>query len=107
GRVARVVPFEYLEDAEGILEALIPVDLAVRQRGAASAELMSSAAGLRARLPARDDARARRRGCLHAFVGPAGRVVCAGLRIEPGEETVQLIGVLEVLADDGRRVGVA
>src|SRR5204863_6864159 len=41
-----------------------------------------------------------------ALVLPAGDVVGLPLGVEPGEETVEIFGVAEVLGDDRRRIGV-
>src|SRR5262249_6207318 len=42
-----------------------------------------------------------------ALVQPAARIVGASLLVEPGEDASQLLGALELLADDDRGVGVA
>src|SRR5438309_9048922 len=43
---------------------------------------------------------------VHSLVLPAGRIVTVAFRIPAGEEPVQIFGVLEVVADDGGRIGV-
>jgi len=47
-----------------------------------------------------------RRGHVGAFVLPARRFVLAGVRVETGEQPVQVLGIAEVLAQDHRRIGV-
>lgn len=43
---------------------------------------------------------------LTLFVRPGGRVVLAGVRVEPGEQSAEVLGVAEVLVHDGRGVGI-
>src|SRR5712691_7276442 len=51
--------------------------------------------------------RVARRGVhVHSLVLPARRVITITLRIPAGEEPVEILGVLEVVADDGRRIAV-
>ena len=106
-RVSRVVTLQYLKDAERVFQAFVAPDLAVWQRRAVTSKLVPSPARLRAGLPVRHRARSRGCGGLHALVRPARRVIRSRLRIEAREEAAQLIGVLEVLADDRRSVRVA
>ena len=101
------VPLEDLEHAPRVLQRGIGVRLRVRGR---AARAMGLTAGRRLHLPPvvrLQAAGAAGRGDLLALVAPGLRVIAAVLRVEPGEHPVQVLGVLEVLGDDGGGVGVA
>ncbi len=95
--VAREVPLEDLEDAARVLQRLVAVALPVHRRAAGAVRL-----GLRGlvraawRVPlasgSRGSSAARPLGRL---VAPGRRVVVPGLRVEAGEQPVEVLGVLE------------
>ncbi len=98
GRVARVVPLEDLEHAARVLQRLVALRLG-RAQGGPPLPCSSPAA------------RTARWACSPALpstlgVRPGRRVVLAGLGVEAGEQAVELLGVAEVLVDQGRGVGV-
>ena len=95
GRVAGVVALEHLEHAAGVLEGGIGLRRLASVGRAVGAVLLALG-------------RASRRGAGAAWPAYCQRrvVVRAGLRVPAGEEAVEVLGVLEVLPQDGGRVGV-
>src|SRR5205085_1707252 len=98
-RVAGVVALQHLEDAAGVLQGGVGLGRLATVGGAVGAVLLALG-----RLPVDAAAGAVRR--LLARVLPRGVVVGVGLRVPAGEEAVEVLRVLEVVPQDGGRVGV-
>ena len=102
--VAGVVPLEHLEDTPRVLQRLVPLDLVCVQGGAVATELMAGAAvgrgSPRSPSPWPAGSGSPAPECSDCpVVGPARRVVRAGLRVVAGEHAVEVVDVDEVLAD--------
>src|SRR5207302_7433767 len=99
GRVAPVVPAQQLEDTARMLEAPVLGRLRTLELDASRAGPLSGGVAVVLTLTGR-------RGHLHPLVRPGPGRVRALLRVEAAEDAVEVLGVAEVLADDGRGVGV-
>ena len=127
--ISREVAFQDLEDATGMLQGRVAYRLAIevgrhlRSRGGCGSGpavdgiavdpllLLSPVSPDDPAGPARpSSSRAVRAGVVaeRALVAPvsAHHIIDAGLRVEAAEQAVQVLGVLEALLDQGRRIGV-
>src|SRR5206468_8469465 len=104
-RVPGVVTPDDLEHAARVLQRLVPLRrVAVVEMRAAAA--LSHLLSLVPRALETLFTLARSAVRLHPLVAPRRDVVLALVGIPPGEEAVELVGVAELVGDDGRRVRV-
>ena len=101
GRVPAVVPLEDLEHAAGMLQRRVGLGGACRPTGS-----HGSRGSRRSRHRFVDVHADRRRLLLDTAVLPGAVVVLRAARVPAREQTVQVLGVAEVLADDRGRVRV-